>query len=178
MLRKIAIATAVLAVTSTVAFANGAPYAGLSAGVITNTSTTVNYRGMPGNIFAGYGATIGIGIYLAGEVSGTLGAITITDNGLRSTYSYGISFIPGLMLSDHTMGYARLGLLRTHFTPKGNVGAATVAGGEFGLGLQTSLTQNWDLRMEYDYIASRSISGLSGTPRTDTTTLGLAYKFD
>ncbi len=178
MFKKLLIASAVLAITSNVALANGgAPYVGLGTGVIANTASTTSYRGVPGILFVGYGAGMGQGLYLGGEVFGTLGAITAKDNGLKSTYNYGISFIPGLMISDHTMGFARLGLARTHFTPKGNIKSTTASGVQVGLGLQTSLTQNWDLRGEYTYTASKNISGL-GRPSTDAATGSLVYKFD
>jgi opacity protein-like surface antigen len=178
MFKKLLIASAVLAVSSSMAFANGAPYIGLSTGVIDNTASNLNYRGMPGTIFAGYGAAMGQGLYLGGEVFGSFGTAAISDNGLKSTYNYGISFIPGFMLSDHTMGYARLGLVRNRFTPKGNIPSTTVSGAQLGIGIQTSLTQNWDLRGEYTYTASRHIPNLSGDPRTDAATFGLVYKFD
>lgn len=180
MFKKLLIASAVLAVSSNIAFANtnGAPYVGVSTGVVTNTASSLNFRGMPGTIFAGYGATMGQGIYLAGEVFGTIGTAVISDNGLKSTYNYGISFIPGVMLSDHTMGYMRIGLVRNRFTPKGAIPSTTVSGGQLGLGIQTSLTQNWDLRGEYTFTANRHISNLSGDPRTDAATVGLIYKFD
>jgi opacity protein-like surface antigen len=177
MFKKLLIASAVLAVSSSMAFANGAPYVGLSTGVVTNTSNSLSYRGLPGTLFAGYGAMMGQGLYMAGEVFGTLGSAAIGDNGLKSSYNFGISFIPGLMLSDHTMGYARLGLARTHFSPKGGT-SATVSGAQLGVGIQTGLTQNWDLRGEYTYTANGHIKGLSGNPRTDAATMGLVYKFD
>jgi opacity protein-like surface antigen len=178
MFKKLLLASAMFAISSGVAFANGAPYMGLSTGVITNTAKSANFRGMPGTIFAGYGASAGQGVYLAGEVFGTIGTATITDNGAKSTYSYGLSFIPGMMLSDHTMGFLRIGLMRTRFTPQGPVASTTVSGGQLGLGLQTSLTQNWDLRGEYTYVAQRRISSLIGDIRTDAATLGLLYRFD
>jgi opacity protein-like surface antigen len=178
MFKKLLLASAMLAISSGVAFANGAPYLGLSTGVITNTVTSANFRGMPGTIFAGYGASLGQGVYLAGEVFGTIGTATINDDGAKSTYNYGLSVIPGMMLSDHTMGYLRLGLTRTRFTPRGPVASTTVSGAQVGLGIQTSLTQNWDLRGEYTYTAQRHINNLSGDMHTDAATLGLIYRFD
>ena len=177
MFKKIITASALLAVTSSIAFANSAPYMGASVAVKTNTANNTNYRGIPANLFLGFGANAGQGVYLGGEVSGTLGSVAMTDNGLKSTYGYGVSFIPGIMISDHTMGYARLGLVRSHFSPQG-ASSNTVSGAQFGLGLQTSLMQSWDLRGEYDYIAYNSLQGVSGSPKTDEFNLGLVYKFD
>jgi opacity protein-like surface antigen len=178
MFKKLLLASAMLAISSSVAFANGAPYVGLSTGIMTNTTKSANFRGMPGTIFAGYGATMGQGAYLAGEVFGTIATAVVNDNGAKSTYNYGLSVIPGMMLSDHTMGYLRVGLLRTRFTPSGPVASTTVSGAQLGLGLQTSLTQNWDLRGEYTYTAHRHISNLSGDIRTDAAIASLIYRFD
>jgi opacity protein-like surface antigen len=177
MLRKLLIASAIAAVSTQVAFATGAPYIGAALGSKVNTSTYVNFRGVPINIMAGYGATIGEGIYLGGEVFSTVTDAEVTDNGLKSTFAYGVSIVPGLFLSDHTMGYVRAGIMRTRFSPSG-LGNVTVSGGQFGLGIQTNLMQNWDLRGEYDYDAYGSISGLSGNPRGDDFTLAILYKFE
>jgi opacity protein-like surface antigen len=177
MLKKLLVAAAVLAVSSSVAFANGAPYVGFSVGQKTNTSTYLNFRGIPADIFLGYGATLGQGFYLGGEVLANLVTANVSDNGLKTTYGYSIGFIPGLMLSDHTMGYGRLGLMRSRFEPAG-FSAKTVSAVQFGLGLQTNLMQNWDLRGEYDYDAYGSVSGVSGNPRGDEFNIGLVYKFD
>lgn len=177
MFKKLLITTAILAATTTTAFANGAPYVGISTGVTVNTADTLNYTGMPGTIFGGFGANMGQGFYFAGEVFATFGHATMTDNGLKSTYEYGVSLIPGIMISDHTMGFGRLGLAQTRFAPSG-VNNSTVTGVQFGLGLQTSLTQNWDLRGEYDYTLQKNLSGLGSSPRTNDTTIALVYKFD
>jgi opacity protein-like surface antigen len=177
MFKKLLITTAILAATTTTAFANGAPYVGISTGVTVNTGDYTNYTGMPGTIFAGFGANMGQGFYLAGEVFATLGHATITDNGLKSSYEYGVSVIPGVMISDHTMGFGRLGLAQTRFSPSG-ANPSTNTGVQFGLGLQTSLTQNWDLRGEYDYTAQKNLKGVGTSPKTNDTTIALIYKFD
>jgi opacity protein-like surface antigen len=177
MLKKLLAIGSIVAATTNVAFATGAPYVGVSTGLVVNTSQFLNYRGMPGTVFAGYGADLGQGFYLAGEVEGTIGTATVTDNGLKTTYNYGISILPGVLISDHTMGFARLGVVRSRFTPSGE-NNSTITGVAIGVGLQTSLTQNWDLRGEYTFISNQNISGVSGKPHTDETTLGLIYKFD
>lgn len=181
MLRKLLLTTSIIAATISSAYAvgpcTGSAYVGFGFGVQTNTSKISNFRGMPVSLFAGYGADMGQGFYLAGEIFVTPVTANISNNGLRSTYNYGISIIPGLMLSDHTMFYGRVGILRTHFIPT-FANSATVTGGQLGLGIETSLTQNWDLRGEYDFVASKSLGGSQGSPRSDIATLGLVYKFD
>lgn len=181
MLKKIVLTSSIFALTAGIALANTAPYIGASTGVTTNTAnkTSGSYRGMPFNVFAGYGGIITQSFYLAGELTGTIANADIANNGLRSTSGFGGSMIPGVMLSDHTLAFARAGIVRTHFSVPGSSGK-NQTGGQFGLGMQTSLTQNLDLRGEYDYTAYRSINsyGISYKPRTDQFTLGLVYKFD
>ncbi len=213
MLKKFVVASAILASTATVAFANGAPYVGASLGVNSaNYNTSYNLsplsgsvdfggRNAIGNLFAGYGALVSQNIYLGGEVFAdltntssevkVLGGSTEIKTSMTNKYGYGVSVIPGLMLSDHTMLYGRAGLVRSRFDSKlsatsGVFSSAasaqnTVTGGQLGLGVQTSLTQNVDLRAEYDYTQYRAINfndGMSVKPRTDSFNLGLVYKFD
>jgi opacity protein-like surface antigen len=193
MLKKIIIASSILAVTSGIAAANPAPYVGASVGINTNTSSSAaygknssgftlsapaNYRGVPFSACVGYGGVISDAYYLAGEVEGTVATADISNNnGLKTSYGYGASVIPGLMLSDHTLAFARAGVERTHFTNANT----TQTGGKFGLGLQTTVTQNIDVRGEYDFTAYRSLNNSIGrvaSPRSDAFNVGLIYKFD
>ncbi len=179
MIKKLLVASAILAATSSVSFATAAPapYLGASLGVVNNSSSYGNFRGMPLTISGGFGGLVNQTIYLAGELFGTLGTSTLQSNpavnhsSLKSTYGYGASVIPGIMLSDHTMTYARLGVVKTRFSHY----SKTVTGGQLGLGMQTSLTQNWDLRGEYDYTAYNKFSGMS--VKSDAFNLGVVYKF-
>jgi len=175
MFKKMLMASAILATTSTVVLASGAPYLGASVGIVDNTSSQGSFRGVPLTVNAGYGVTMNQNLYLAGEIFGVLGTSTLDNNSistsLKTTYGYGASFIPGFMLSDHTMAYARLGVVKSRFTNAGK----TVTGGQAGLGLQTSLTQNWDLRGEYDYTSYKKFSGVS--TKADAFNIGLVYKF-
>ena len=179
MMKKI-LMTAALASVVNVAAASSAPYVGASLGIVNNSTSSgvVNgaagvFRGLPFNVFAGYGGLLDQGFYLAGELTGTLGTGEISNaNGLKTTYGYGASIIPGVQLSDHTLAFARAGVVRSRFS---SVNAMST-GGQVGLGLQTSLTQNVDLRGEYDFTAYRSVSTV-GAPRSDAFTVGLVYKF-
>lgn len=179
---------------STAALANPVPYVGAGLGIVTNTSSSVakgsvatpfgrytfaqpgNFRGVPVNVFAGVGSLINQNFYIGGEVNGTIATGEIeSNNGLRTTYAYGASVIPGLMLSDHTMAYARAGVVRTRFTSANE----TRTGGQIGLGLQTSVTQNIDVRGEYDFTAYGSFNngvGRISAPRSDAFNLALLYK--
>lgn len=173
MLKKIAVA-AILISGSSVALANisGSPYIGAGLGlnqqIFENKygATETNFGGTGGlvNIYGGYGARVNKNIYLGGEVlanttTGVVDAAEASSASLkfRTKYSYGASLIPGLMLSDNTMLYARAGVVKTKFNVKAEVPGAsssdnnTVSGAQFGLGLQTKVTQKMDLRGEYVY---------------------------
>lgn len=179
MFKKLLIATAILATSSSIVLANSAaPYFGASTGVNNITASNAgSYRGAPATIFAGYGQTVYQHIYLGGEVFGTLGTITLTSSslgtaGLKTTYGYGASFIPGVMLTDRTLAFMRAGIVRSNFSTI----KQTATGGQIGLGMQTNLMQNWDVRGEYDYTAYGKIGGV--TPRSDLFNIGLVYKID
>lgn len=176
MLKKIMVASIIIAASSNVAFAASAPYAGAGLGVNTLTSTSgTNYRGVPINVFAGYGATISTTFYLGGEVFITpfTGTISKTNNVLRTTYGFGASVMPGIMFSDHTLGYIRAGVVRSHFSSIGE----NKTGGQLGLGMQTNVTQDIDLRGEYVFTAYNSVSS-ANSPKSDAFNLALVYKFE
>lgn len=185
MFKKIIIASAILAATAGVAQAAApAPYVGAGLGIVnnsTNSGTVIAnaFRGVPFNVFAGYGGVVSSSFYLAGELNATVGTATITDNSaLKTSYAYGVSLIPGYMLSDNTMAFARVGVERAHFT---NLSNSNRTGGQFGLGMQTALTQNLDVRGEYDFTAFQSrnsILGASLAPRQDAFNLSLVYKIN
>jgi len=178
MLKKLLIVSTALTLSSGLAFASGAPYIGASLGEVTNTTDSLNrnFRGIPLSLNVGYGALLSQNFYLGGEIIGTLGTLTLNNNGLKTTYGYGLSILPGIMLGDHTLTYARVGAVRTRFTPSASSNH-NVNGGQLGLGMQIGLTQNLDLRGEYVFTAYQSFSGIS-TPRQDQFNLGLVYKFD
>ncbi len=176
MLKKIVIASLLLAGSSSVAFASAAPYVGAALGVNTLTSTSgTNFRGVPVDVFAGYGTTINTNLYLGGEVFLTpmTGTLSKSNNNLRTTYGFGASILPGFMFSDHTFGYIRAGVVRTHFSSIGE----NKTGGQLGLGMQTNVTQDIDLRTEYVFTAYSNVSSAK-SPKSDAFKLGLIYKFE
>lgn len=126
----------------------------------------------------GYGDFVSPAFYLAGEAFGMPGAAVLRNNtssgtSVRSTYGYGVSIIPGTPITDSVLGYLRLGVVESRFTSA----SQTRAGAQAGLGLQTSLTCNWDMRMEYIYTMYGSVSN-AGSPKSDWVGLGFMYKFD
>jgi opacity protein-like surface antigen len=179
MFKKLLIATAILATTSGIAAANlSVPYLGASLGVNTLTASNgVSYRGVPITVFGGYGAVVSQAIYLGGEVFGTLGTSTLNNNNsvstsLKTSYGYGVSFMPGYVLTDRTMMFLRAGLVRSRFSSID----ANSTGAQLGLGMQTNLLQNWDVRGEYDYTSYNKVGGVK--PKSDLFNLGFVYKID
>ncbi len=47
------------------------------------------------------------------------------------------------MITDYVLGYGRLGVVRSRFSDQSN----NATGWQVGLGGQTNLAQNWDLRV-------------------------------
>lgn len=170
MFKKLVLASAILAVSSGIAYANGAPYVGTSIGV----KNTNGGRYLPLDVFAGYGSVVSPGFYLGGELNADLTSFTLSNNnGLKTTYGLGASIIPGMMLSNSTMFYGRAGVVRSKFSSKDKL----ANGGQLGLGIQTNLTQCWDLRGEYTYTAYKSVGGVS-SPKADQFNLAAVYKFE
>lgn len=191
MLKKILLASAITTLSSSVFAGVPAPYVGAGIGINTNTSSSVvttngpnlvsqpaNFRGVPFNVFAGYGGQINQNFYLAGEVFWKIGTAEISNNsGLRTSYGYGVSILPGVMLCDNTFAFVRAGFIRDHFSNADS----TRTGGQLGLGLQTNVTQNIDVRGEYDYTSYSSFNNKIGrvaSPTTDSFNVALVYKFD
>jgi opacity protein-like surface antigen len=173
--------------------AQASGYIGLSSGVIVNTSDSfevydhgvyhhqaINYRQVPLTLFGGYGFDLRGPFYFAGElfVTPTIGELNSSSFGdhLKMTYHYGLSFIPGMQISEQTIAYARLGWIGAHFENQNS----QANGGQFGLGLKTSITQHLDLRAEYtvtSYLNSFKSADGSSSVNSDQFSFGLVYRF-
>lgn len=205
MFKKLAIAIAVFATTSSLVLASSPPryrpdiyrgvdpcpvvspccptlsicgaYVGLSGGLRNNyTGDPTYFRGFEGTLSLGYGALMASTFYLGGEVfvqdTANVSNQTLFGDSARSTWGYGVSVLPGVLVNDLVLGYLRIGAVRTRFNDAG----VNKTGGQVGLGLQASLCGNWDLRAEYDWSVYQSIAG-QGNPKSDEVTLGIVYKF-
>jgi len=173
MFKKLLIATAILASSSAALAASGVPYVGASVGVTNTLDDVIGGRNLNVNIFGGYGAVVTQNIYLGGEVFANKATGDIVYS-LSNRFSYGASFIPGLLLSEHTMLYGRAGLVNASY----NAGYTTnISGLQAGLGLQTSLTEKVDLRAEYVYSNYDHFNN-DFKPTTDQVNLGIVYKFE
>lgn len=182
MMKKI-LSASLLLTSLTVAHANPAPYVGAGIGITSNTSNQTlpssagYYRGVPFNVFVGYGGILSETFYIGGELDSTLWNATINESGhMKSTYGIGLSILPGVMLNETTLGFVRLGVVKTKFSELNS----WKTGAEFGAGMQTNVTQNIDVRGEYDYYAYKAatFNGSSLAPRVDSFTIDLIYIFD
>lgn len=190
MFKKLIIATAVLATTSSLAFADGVPYVGASLGYGKNSyslkdpnsvKTNMNSNGVIGGLFAGYGVTLSNNIYLGGEgfvnggtqsTSNKAIANLSTRTQLTSKYSYGLDFVPGYKVTPTTLVYGKVGVVRTQFkqaqslvvgAPANAVAGSntnTVTGGRLGLGVQTEVATNVAVRGEFVHTSYNSFSSL------------------
>ncbi len=162
------IAVSSVASAAFAAAAAPAPYVGGGLGLTVNSSHGSSYRGVPLTIFGGYGGVVSNGFYMAGEVFADVVTADLNNSSsqLSSSYAYGISFIPGVMLSQDTLGFVRLGLQDAHFKHR-----SSKDGVELGLGMQTAINPSWDVRGEYDYIQ------YNGSLKSDRFGLGMLYHF-
>lgn len=170
-IRKLIATTALLAATTSVALADE-PYFGAGLG-IQNASS---YNGIVSNIFAGYGATVGenFNYYLGAELFANIGSLPLSSSHYnRTTYGVGISLMPGIYLNEYTIAYIRVGLENSHFSR--NNSAQT--GSQLGAGLQTRITNNWDVRAEYVYTGKGIINNFNVT-RSNQFNMGLIYKLN
>jgi outer membrane immunogenic protein len=205
MLRKIVMVAAVLVTTSSVAFADGVPYVGADLGLNSSSfslknsagnKTNLHSSGVTGGLFAGYGVTVNQNIYLGGEAfvnTGSMSTSTKTTNTrttdkLKTTYSYGLDFMPGYKFTESTMAYLKAGIVRTRFkltqnAPTSNLSGSsenTVTGGQLGLGLQTDVSSNVAVRGEFLHTSYNSFTafGSKVKPTNNQVNFGLVYKFN
>jgi len=206
MLKKIIVSAMGFALSSSFAFAGASPYIGANLGIGTGdiqlknsyASTHFGSQGMLAGIFAGYGGMLNQNLYLAGEVfinDGTVSTSTkpidvagLTTAKFKTTYSYGVSVMPGIKVASDTLLYVKAGLVRTRFQLEQTPGFAyglitdtgnTVTGGQLGLGLQLTLSKNLDLRGEYVYTAYQSFNAFDNhiSARSNQLSAALVYKF-
>jgi opacity protein-like surface antigen len=221
MMKKTWLIPAILAVNTGVAIAGdmgsmtmaekytfkAGPYLGASTGIrVQFSGSPYTYYGQEFILSGGYGHLWNQRYYLAGEVFGSdsvrlknVGPQFSPINNVRTTWSYGVDALPGIMLNDHTLGYLRVGYARTELDIKTSsnfpntrsdyVYKTQVNGLRLGLGMQTNIYKNLDLRGEFVFtqyghlnIHSYTTSGFNSFNLTDRThamqgNIGLVYKF-
>jgi hypothetical protein len=198
MFKKLLLVTSVLSLFSANAVASVVPYVGIKLALDSgswdfhNAADDTFHYGSNGEaigIFGGLGEVFAQKYYVGGELflndSSTKTANKVIGLGttarLRTTYSFGLSILPGIMLSPDTMLFARAGLVETQFilTQKPGGEQHTLAtGGQAGIGLALSLGKNLDLRGEYTYSAYARFSRLGNkvSPRSNELSFGFVYK--
>jgi len=197
MFKKAIIATAVLAASTGLAFANGGtmqqPHCTHSAYVgvaVSRDAFTIDGTegvdlgtvGWGGELNAGIGWVFQDHYYLGGEIFGTANNASIDVLGLaklKYRYSYGIDLVPGVKISDSTMLYGKVGYVRGNFkgtaTTTGSSSTTNFNGLQLGVGMETMVTNNVSAKIEYDYNRYSKKGG--SRPQIDTVKLGVAYHF-
>ena len=142
------------------------------------TAEDSSYRGVSPRLGVGYGTILGQSFFLAGEAGAMVGTAILSNNigdtgiSLRVNRAYDFSLLPGMLFSEGTMGYLRLGVSSSNFTGPNE----KVTGGILGVGLQLNVINCWFIRGEYFYTAYGPVSDL-GNPVSDTFALGVVYTF-
>src|SRR3990167_5998322 len=196
MFKKLLIASAVLAVSSGVAFAGtsykgeanykgepapcasytytAAPYVGFSIGNRTNYSGTPTvFKGIDGVLSAGYAAMLTPDFYLAGEifVLGTADVKDLQDTVGTTNTSAKSNWGYGVsIIPGYMINDHVLGYVRGGAVRTSFNGSGTnsnITGGQIGVGLQTGIAQNWGVRAEYSYTGYGSVSGPIGNVSSD-----------
>lgn len=166
-----------LALSFTTSYA-GSFYLYPSALLQSITAEDSSYRGLSPRLASGFGSILGQSFFLAGEVGATVGTAILSNNtdttgiSLRVNRTYDFSLLPGMLFSENTLGYLRLGVASSNFSAPNE----KVTGGILGVGLQLAIINCWFVRGEYFYTAYGAVSDV-GNPVSDTFALGVVYTF-
>lgn len=206
MLKKIIATTAIFAATASIAFADATPYVGAELGgdwgsITLKDAKGVNHTYSPsgalGGFFVGIGGDVTTYFHLGGELfanwstDSSQNKVINTASGTSTAkvsahYTYGLSLLPGFHLAPKMMAFLRLGVIRGRFnlnqsSPPASATSTsstnTRTGSEIGIGLQTTLNKDWDLRGEYDYVSYRSYSAFGNqiSARNNIVKVGIIY---
>ena len=207
MLKKTLLSTAILALTSSIAFAGAmgpvqpcekytyqaGPYVGFSVGpLIMQTGNPLQYIGAAGNLSAGYGHLWNQWFNLAGEdfvgdsvrmknfgVENIPGRFAISN--VRSSWNYGFDAIPGIMINERTLGYLRGGVVNMQFEGASDFVTRVThsTGWRAGAGIQTNVYKNLDVRLEYVFneYYKQTEPVRWGHPFMNMMNLGITYRF-
>lgn len=141
------------------------------------TGSHSHVDGVHPRLSVGFSGIIEEDYYLAAEVFAIPTSATFADSHSANTvsvkidHSFGLSLLPGIMLTDDLLGFLRLGVIQSRFDGI----SASKTGGQVGAGLQTQLTKSWDLRGEFIYTEYKS-SPTIGTPRNREVGIGVTYQ--
>jgi len=113
----------------------------------------------------------------------TVASMTSSDTTtkLEEQGHYSLYVAPGLLLNDKTLGYAKLSYenAKLDLNESSSIGAQSLKGIGFGLGIRTHLSGNWYANVEVARIVYKGKDVSSSTLTTGTTVgvAGLSYKF-
>lgn len=170
MLKKLLWPLALLLLSNANAYtlAKGNPYLGAALG----NQHSENFNGLYANFFTGFGIRANK-FYLAGELFADTGSIPLSHNFTnRTTYGAGVSLLPGFTILQNTLAYGRVGIAEFRYNRSND----WRAGGQLGIGLQTSFSKHWSIRGEYIYMGKGIFRGF-GTSRFSFFNLGALYTF-
>lgn len=144
------------------------------------SNTTVNPAGFMGGVFLGWGRYLTNYFYLGGELFGDFSKATVSENDtftdpdttivytgkISSKGAFGINFHPGFALTPSTLLFVRLGYIRGGFrTQETSTGLSInnnstnwVNGFDYGIGVETSLCDNFSLRSEFTHSNFKSFT--------------------
>lgn len=154
-------------------------YVGLGVGSLLNySSKPAAYNGFQGTLFGGYGWLWdqwygALEVFIQDSAQITNYTAQNTAGNAKSSWGYGLSVLPGYTILENVLAYLRLGVVETRFS----AGNSWATGGQLGLGMETVLCNNWDLRGEYVYSFYNSLSNNNGNPKSQQFNLELLYKF-
>jgi opacity protein-like surface antigen len=159
------------------------PYLGFGIGSRVNSiDNNAFYTGAEGTLFAGY-STIWQQMYAAFEVfaqnSATAIDYRVPAGSARSNWNYGLSVLPGYLLTDQTLGYLRLGGVHSRFNNR----SSHINGAQFGFGMQTALSNAWEIRGEWDFTCYKAMKMgqdsahlVKKSPHSQQFSLSMLYK--
>jgi hypothetical protein len=179
MIKKFLSSVAIFVLASTTALAAGTLYFAPTLVLNTNTTANANYTDLSPRLTLGYGSQLSPYFSLAGEIFGTPATLEIQNNfgyggmSLKTSWDYGASILPAVNINADMMGYLRLGGIESHFHSI----RTTTPGLQVGIGLQTELSETFDIRGEYIYTTYRSEASL-GSVKQDMYTIGFVRKFN
>jgi outer membrane immunogenic protein len=157
-------------------FAGG--YAGIQGGydIFKDQWNGDKFKGVEGGLFMGYNVPVAEKVILGGEVNFNLSDAHNSTYGIKAKNDYGISARAGFLASDNIMVYARGGYQRALINLEG-VDSHHFNGWTLGAGIETALSQQISLRVEYVYAGYKSNSTLGVNPNQQNMNIGVAYHF-
>lgn len=177
MIKRLTWSSLLFAACSGISYA-GVFYMGPSLEYESVKGDNSSYQAISPRLAVGYAEKLAFPYYIAGEFSAVAGNINGHPDGsnLKNTPSFGISAIPGLMIFDNTFVYGRLGVVSTNFREADGYNW----GAQIGAGVETAMTDTWDIRTEYIFTQYGDIdaNGVSeGRPYANAVAIGVIHRF-